>query len=129
MKPELEKQLVEQWPGWFRTDGDIRQTLMPLGFQCGGGWFSLIWKLCEDLDPLVAQFEAQTGGRFEVLEVKEKFGQLRMYTNHRTSATSKRMGIAEAESLRTCELCGEAGRLRTGDRIQTLCDRCYESSR
>lgn len=127
MSPELERRMVDHWPRWFPVDGDIRHTLMPFGFQCQDGWFSLIWKLCEDLDPLVAAIEAQTGERFEVLEVKEKFGGLRFYANHHTEPIAERIKAAEAESLHTCELCGQPGLLRGGNWVQTLCGRCWKA--
>src|ERR1039458_1965857 len=31
MRKELEQKLVERWPTWFNVNGDIRETLMPLG--------------------------------------------------------------------------------------------------
>jgi hypothetical protein len=39
---------------WFNTGGDIRYTAMPRGFEHGDGWFDILWRLCEDLEPLVA---------------------------------------------------------------------------
>ena len=79
MRKELEQRLVERWPTWFNTGGDIRYTAMPWGFAHDDGWFDLLWRLCEDLEPLVAQLEQDSGQKFEVLQVKEKFGGLRFY--------------------------------------------------
>jgi hypothetical protein len=31
------------------------------------GWFDILWRLCVDLEPLVAEFEQETGSQFEVL--------------------------------------------------------------
>ena len=31
MREELERKLVERWPGWFNVGGDVRHTLMPFG--------------------------------------------------------------------------------------------------
>ena len=78
--------------------------------------------LCEDLEPLVAEVERQTGLTFEVLQVKEKVGGLRVYVNCRNDAISERIGIAADESFRTCEVCGQPGKLREGRCIKTLCD-------
>jgi hypothetical protein len=83
MRKELEQRLVERWPTWFNTRGDIRYTAMPRGFEHDDGWFDILWRLCEDLEPLVAEVEKQTGVPFEVLQVKEKFGGLRFYVNCR----------------------------------------------
>ena len=53
MKKELERNLVERWPSWFNVNGDPRHTLMPFGFQCGDGWFEILWRLCVDQEPMV----------------------------------------------------------------------------
>ena len=67
MRKELEQQLVERWPTWFNTGGDFRHTGMTLGFRHDDGWFNIMWRLCEDLAPLVAALEKQTEHPFEVL--------------------------------------------------------------
>jgi hypothetical protein len=132
MRKELEQRLVERWPTWFNTEGDIRCTAMARGFEHDDGWFDIVWRLCEDLEPLVAQFEQETGSQFEVLQVKEKFGGLRFYVNCRkVDAFRRRIGIAADESFRTCEVCGQPGKLREDARIKTLCSvancaRCFE---
>ena len=96
---------------------------MPRGFEHDDGWFDILWRLCEDLEPLVAQFEQETGSQFEVLQVKEKFGGLRFYLNCRENvAIQERIGIAADESFRTCEVCGQPGKLREDRWIKTLCD-------
>jgi hypothetical protein len=122
MQKELEQRLVERYPTWFNTKGDVRYTGMTLGFQHDDGWFDILWRLCEDLEPLVTEFEAAGGDKFEVLQVKEKFGGLRVYENCRNDAISERIGIAAEESFRTCEICGQAGTLRKDRWIKTLCD-------
>jgi hypothetical protein len=52
MREELEQKLVERWPTWFDTNGDVRRTAMSFGFCHGDGWFDILWRLCEDLDRL-----------------------------------------------------------------------------
>jgi hypothetical protein len=97
---------------------------MPWGFEHDDGWFDILWRLCEDLEPLVAEFELAGGPKFEVLQVKEKFGGLRFYVNCRGhEAISQRIGIAADESFRTCEVCGQPGTPREGGWIKTLCDK------
>jgi hypothetical protein len=123
MHKALEQRLVERWPTWFNTGGDIRYTAMARGFEHDDGWFHILWRLCEDLEPLVTKMERAGGPKFEVLQVKEKFGGLRSYVNcRRNEAISQRIGIAADESFRTCEVCGQPGRLRESRWIKTLCD-------
>jgi hypothetical protein len=123
MRKKLEQRLVERWPAWFKTEGDFRYTAMTGGFEHGDGWFDILWRLCEDLEPLVTEKERAGGRQFEVLQVKEKFGGLRFYVNwHRNETIDQRIGIAADESFRTCEVCGQPGTLRAARCIKTLCD-------
>jgi hypothetical protein len=123
MNKALEQKLVERWPTWFNIKGDIRHTAMPWGFTHDDGWFDIVWRLCEDLEPLVTEMGQAGGRQFEVLQVKEKFGGLRFYVNCRKEeAIRQRIGAAAQESFRTCEVCGHPGTLREGDWIKTLCD-------
>jgi hypothetical protein len=122
MQKALEQKLVERWPLWFNIAGDIRYTAMPRGFEHDDGWFDIVWRLCMGLEPLVADFEQETGNQFEVLQVKEKFGGLRFYVNHANDAIRQRIEAAIQESFHTCEVCGQPGKLREGDWIKTLCD-------
>jgi hypothetical protein len=81
------------------------------------------WNLVQgSLEPLVAEFEKQTGRRFEVVQVKEKFGELRFYIKGGNDAIRQRIGAAALESLETCEVCGKPGQRRGTDWIRTLCD-------
>ena len=95
---------------------------MTLGFTHDDGWFDILWRLCEDLETLVAQFEKETGLHFEVLQVKEKFGELRIHVNHGNDAIRQRIDAAQEESLHTCEVFGQPGEQRESGRIKTLCD-------
>jgi hypothetical protein len=119
MTRELEQNLVAKWPSWFHVNGDLRHTLMPLGFVHGDGWFPLLLRLCEDLEPLVAETEKESGKPFEVLQVKEKFGTLRFYMSHHTDGIDERINSAQEQSSRTCEICGQRGKLAN---LQTRCD-------
>jgi hypothetical protein len=121
MSPELERRLIDRWPKRFDTDGDVQRTLMPFGFQVRDGWFHLIWSLCEDLEPLVAGYERETGRSFEVLQVKEKFGGLRFYANEGGDPIWQRIERAEMDSLKICEVCGRLAQ-QNDMWTQTLCD-------
>jgi hypothetical protein len=122
MRKELEQKLIERWPKWFNNRGDFRYTAMPRGFTHDDGWFDLLWRLCGDLEPLVAEFEQEAGRQFEILQVKEKFGGLRIHVNHANDAIRHRLEAAQQESFHTCEVCGQPGRLRKRQWIKTLCD-------
>lgn len=78
MSPDKEKTIFDRWPQWFRDKGNLRVSLMSWGFNCGDGWYEIIYPLCERLEPLVAALD-DGGEAFQVFQVKEKFGGLRFY--------------------------------------------------
>ena len=123
MKKELERNLVERWQSWFNLNGDVRHTLMSLGFQCSDGWFDILWQLWADLESLVADLEKENGVRFEVVRVKTKFGTLHFYVSPHTDPIEERIAEAQKESSRTCEVCDQPGIQReTGGGVQAVCD-------
>ena len=116
--------MVERWPSWFNLNGDIRPTLMPFGFQCGDGWSDILWRLWVDMEPLVTELEKEINRRFEVTQVSQKFGRLGFSINHRTNDIDQRIGEAQKESSRTCEICGRPGKRREMDGwIRATCEK------
>jgi hypothetical protein len=97
-----------------------KPPIMDCGFfSVSSGWYPLIKELIEDLIEL--------GWNKQVCQVKEKFGGLRFYINEGSDEIHKRISDAENTSLKTCELCGEEGILRTKVRwFTTLCDKHYD---
>lgn len=50
MRDELDKQLVEKYPKIFKNRyGDMKETLMCFGFECGDGWYQIIDSLCANI--------------------------------------------------------------------------------
>ena len=77
----------------------------------------ICYQLCEKLEPIVADKPS-----FQVLQVKEKLGGLRFYTNYSDDAISALVASAEIESIHTCEVCGRPGRRGGTSWIETRCD-------
>lgn len=82
------------------------------------GWAPLVATLVESIAALRPE-------KFSIDQVKEKFGGLRFYfsasAEHFDEITNM-VAVAEAESMRICEVCGEPGELRTERRwMLTLC--------
>jgi hypothetical protein len=56
-------------------------------------------------------------------QIKEKFGELRIYTDSNDNDVQKaQMDFAEDLSIRICENCGQMGASQT--KMATLCERC-----
>jgi hypothetical protein len=64
-----------------------------------------------------------TAGQFEILQLKEKFGGLRIHVNHANDSIRERIETAIRDSLCTREVYGLSGRLREDRWIKMLCDK------
>jgi hypothetical protein len=124
MRKELEQKLFETYPKiFFGKDKSIMESLIPFGFECGDGWYTLIYELCNQL-----QFDTDHNGypQIEVIQVKEKWSTLRFYTNNANDFQHGMISFAEAMSAKICEDCGtnmNVSRNKTGW-IATLCPEC-----
>ena len=50
MNENLDKKLCERYPKIFRDrHGDMKETLMCWGFECGDGWYNIINQLCSNI--------------------------------------------------------------------------------
>ena len=102
---------LEKWRPWLENPGD------ELDLQCDAGWHDLV---VETIDAMVEAVKPD--GKFRVLQIKEKFGGLRIYTfDARLSAIAH---AAEERSYTICETCGAPGELGDDDGwYRTACPR------
>jgi hypothetical protein len=128
MSPDKERRIFERWPDWFRNAANIRISLMIWGFTCGDGWYTIIYQLCERIEPMVAALD-DGGSAFEVLQVKQKFGGLRFYTGGSTDEIEAAIESASELSSKTCEACGNPGKNEadTTGWWRTLCASCQKT--
>jgi len=142
MKRELDEQLCAKYPKIFKDrHGDMRETLMCWGFECGDGWFNIINQLCANIQHHIdwcerqRDLEVKKGIEGEsgmprtphvqqvvAVQVKEKFGTLRFYTSGGDEQIYGMIRMAESMSAVTCEECGAPGRTRGRGWIYTACD-------
>ena len=87
---------------------------------------NIIEKFCEKISPLVKDFPEDDPLMF--VQVKEKFGTLRIYMTHYNELIDEATKEAEEASAITCEECGEPGSYRD-DRYWkvTECDECHKN--
>ena len=91
------------------ADGDLDPFA-----SIGRGW----WPTMFDLDEALARTDPDA----EYVQVKEKFGGLRVYTSALSDEGHAAIRDAEERSYKTCETCGRDGVLRKGGWVLTLCD-------
>lgn len=137
MREELTKKLFERFLTMFKPEKSPQETLMCFGFECDDGWFQIIWDTCEKLENLDEEKIKSTSiderakleleglnSRLEIVQVKEKFGGLRIYTSVGTEEQYKVIQEAERKSEETCENCGKEGTQTRGGWVKTLCPEC-----
>lgn len=110
MTPDLDEKLRARFPKLLRK--------LRWGLECDDGWLSIIEETLQVLD----SFEEPD---LAVVQIKEKFGGLRIYLEGATEQHWDICEMAEIRSLETCEGCGGAGRIfRNFGWIYNRCGAC-----
>lgn len=108
MNPENTQRLFERFDHLYRGRHlPLTQNLMSEGFDCGDGWYDLIYELSEQIEAY-CQIDTEVTDLI-VVQVKQKFGELRFYVQPRIIAVEKIIGVARERSRQTCELTGQPG--------------------
>ena len=125
MKEEEQRKLFQKYPKIFRQRSlPMSETAMCWGFSCGSGWYNIIDALCANIQSYI---DSENKQQIEAVQVKEKYGELRFYTNiHVDEYIEALINMAESMSRRTCESCGAPGVQTNDGWIITLCGPCRE---
>lgn len=142
MTDEQFENLAKRHPDLFQKAGDFE-------FSIGEGWYDIVDLLCGYLsydvesakrklkyamenpnakfNKSIAELEKNVADALEQLptlaQVKEKFGTMRFYVDGGTPEMHNYIQFAEAMTSRTCEVCGDRGKSRTGGWVRVLCDK------
>ncbi|WP_374427489.1 hypothetical protein [Paracoccus sp. (in: a-proteobacteria)] len=122
LSPEVLR-IMRAWPEVYGpgpwTTGN---AMLADGFLCGSGWYPLIERLSADLAAIIRH---DGFNRFHIIQVKEKFGELRFYVRGGNERALTRIAEAMREAETTCEACSAPGLIRTHDGwLSALCDGC-----
>lgn len=91
------------------------------GIECGKGWNKLIIPILDYID----LYNSGHDDKIEILQIKEKFGGLRIYTSFSTPELDQLIDDAEEQSFKICEYCGSTENVsQTTGWIKTLCSKC-----
>jgi len=113
MNPQLDKILCETFPTLYsKRRASMTQSCMSWGFDCGDGWFLIVWQLSEQLEKLGCV----------AAQVKEKFGLLRFYLESYPDGAQELIAAAEQLSSVTCDKCGQPGTLSESGWMRIRCD-------
>lgn len=123
MNNELERDLLTKYPAIFGEDPNSPRRAMYWGIECGDGWANLLDDLCRDIQRYIDTAHVQ---QVTFIQVKEKFGELRIYYTLIDKYVADLVGEAARKSKLTCELCGEPGKCQKTPSgwIKTVCSDC-----
>jgi hypothetical protein len=107
------KKLLELHPELLRAVGYPETSV---------GWADILAELFEVMEREIAALPPEERERVHPLQIKEKFGGLRVYMAGTTEGIQKAIKAAEYKAERTCETCGKPGMARPGGWVVTLCD-------
>ncbi len=128
MNKRFEKALQEEFPNLYKDlYGPMNETPMHWGITCGDGWFVLIWKLSEKLEPMIVKWieeHPDDPSTPRAAQIKEKFGLLRYYMDDGTDEMYNIIHEYENASGEVCEDCGMPGKLIKNYWWRTICVRC-----
>lgn len=92
--------------------------------ECGPGWNGLIGEVFAIAQSRVLNRKVSV----KFVQIKEKFGGLRMYFDGGDDYIAGAVNLAESVSYRTCEVTGKPGRLcKRGGWLRTLCEEQAEA--
>ncbi len=89
------------------------------------GWLSLVVEMCERLAALTPPSKRDA---YQIVQIKEKWGELRIYMTKYNMKMHRILMSARRRSVLICEICGRPGKLTTGlghygTAVQTVCTR------
>lgn len=118
------EQICSRFPSLF-SGNDI-------GTQVGVGWWNPLEEGFERLAEVLSSYPPEV--RFSVLQIKEKFGQLRFYYTLSEAAPDDLRQVVcsivceiERKADTMCEVCGEPGHRDGRTWIRTMCDKHHRA--
>lgn len=124
-----QREILERYPALFeRPQGSKGLTLLDDGLACDAGWYQILDRLFADLSKIQKE-DILT--HLRVVEVKEKFGRLRVYVVGGNERVDARIEQAVDEASATCEGCGgpSPGFRYHGAWYGNICDSCARERR
>ena len=94
----------------IKPDPELKNNLMAFGFEIGKGWMPLLIELIDKIQMLVNNNPEYAD--VEILQVKEKYGSLRVYLNYYYKEIEELIQEYEEKSCYMCGECGGKGEIR-----------------
>lgn len=128
---EYNKQLIKQYPFLMPYNVWTGKPIENYDYEyiwlddMPDGWrnaFGL--QMCEELKQALNKQPQTFADTFKIIQIKEKFGGLRFYTNWTTSEINEVISKYENMSYSICIRCGAPAKWITKGWISPFCDKC-----
>ena len=107
----------------MENNNEIKTCYQLFGVECGEGWYSLIKPIIDYIEEY--NKDKSDDDKIVIMQIKEKFGGLRIYTNFHTGKLYDMINHAEDESYHVCEMCGSREDMgQTRGWITSICKSC-----
>lgn len=131
MKTSLANRILIRCPIIYRgRHFGPKHNLMCFGFECGDGWYQIIYDLSISIETHATQLRADGVSDEQlpcVSQVKEKFGGLRFYVDNLYGNMGELIDATEALSQETCDVCGDQAKCQySGGWLRTICNTCVD---
>lgn len=126
MTPEEYKQQCDH-----RLKTDWPQLYENIWKECGAGWYNILDNVGYSIKSILTRNDLPFDDNipFKFIQIKEKFGTLRLYYRHDiedeniVNQIDAVLTFAEDMSSSICEVCGDRGTRTGGGWIATLCNK------
>jgi len=120
------KEIVEEFPELFGNNPwNIGKSLISFGFEMSEHWAKVVYSHFPELSEVVKK-ENLTD--FRIVQMKEKFGSLSIYTYGGNDKTSEVINKMREQCSKTCYKCGSPeGKFRQNRWMIITCDKCEKN--
>lgn len=136
MTPELEQRFYVEFPDLLRQHTlSVMESCLAFGLEIGDGWGPLLRELLTNMK----KYGTEHGIEIEITQVKEKFGELRVYFDIQGEIPDKlgscfdvlddMVDFATDKSREICELCGKPGKILGSSWLMARCEECEKNGR
>ncbi len=127
MDDHLERELIEAYPMLYDHDAAPSYGTTDFPIECDDGWYPLV----DGVSAAVSAYAETWDEEIRFVQVKQKFGELRIYAKPSPASVTAMIALATELSTRTCERCSRMAGAAVRDDdgwYRTLCNSCWEES-
>jgi len=122
-RPAKKGGIMKRW-SIVNPDPTLQNNLMAFGFEVGRGWLPLVYETLDKIQAIVDGDKLD----LEITQVKEKYGELRIYTTGYTEKIDDIIQEAADKSVTVCDQCGKEGKLvQVRGWWMTRCEECLRN--